>query len=177
MNASIIGVGIGCMVAAVIGGGIEVLGIKFPKILSLKRQALLFFLGFIVAIAPLTKEIIGDLPPPKPIVEKAAPLLMAPADSHVFPVEIGAEGIMKVRFARLEQASGVPLKSGEYGLRMMLCQGDDNNCASRQVGAHDELTLHVKEGPASVTLVNFATNPWMRPTLEITYPSHPYFGH
>lgn len=43
-------VGLACIIAAVVGGGIEMYVGKFPPLASVKRQALLAFVGFILLV-------------------------------------------------------------------------------------------------------------------------------
>ena len=163
------------MVAAVIGGGISVATINFPKILSVRRQAALFLLGLGLSVSAVAKEIIRLLPPPPPAIKEMAPVLMAPGDTRVFYVEVEAEGVMTVQFKKYEVLGGGHC-GGECGLRLTLCQSGGIPCADAQVGGKDELGMQVRPGPATVKLYNFQSNPWMRPTVLITYPRHPYFS-
>jgi hypothetical protein len=49
MDKTVIGVGIACMIAAIVGGGVKLLGTEIPAIGSTKRQVMLFVFGFLLA--------------------------------------------------------------------------------------------------------------------------------
>lgn len=50
MNEKIILAGIACVIAAVIGGGVNILGAEIPKIISIPRQILLAAVGVVIII-------------------------------------------------------------------------------------------------------------------------------
>ena len=50
MATTLLSCGLACIIAAVVGGGIDAFGVKIPKILSLRRQCLLAAFGFVLAI-------------------------------------------------------------------------------------------------------------------------------
>jgi hypothetical protein len=59
MNTILLGTGLGCVIAAIVGGGFEGFGIKIPLLQSLRRQTLLGTIG----VALLAAAAIGALPP------------------------------------------------------------------------------------------------------------------
>jgi hypothetical protein len=56
MNATLLSIGLFCVIAAIIGGGLEALGAKMPVLNSLKRQLLLGFFGLV----PLSVVVVNE---------------------------------------------------------------------------------------------------------------------
>ncbi len=50
MNTTLFGIGLACVIAALVGGGLRAAGFEFPIIASLRRQVLLAALGGILII-------------------------------------------------------------------------------------------------------------------------------
>ncbi len=48
MNTTILTIGIGCIIAAIVGGGLKAFGMEIPALSSIKRQMLLSFFGVIL---------------------------------------------------------------------------------------------------------------------------------
>ena len=51
MNNTLLGAGIGCMIAAIIGGGLRAFGLEIPVLNSVRRQILLGFFGILLVVA------------------------------------------------------------------------------------------------------------------------------
>ena len=53
MDSTLLGAGLACMVAAIVGGGMKAFGIEIPLVSSTKRQMMLGLLGLTLAIASI----------------------------------------------------------------------------------------------------------------------------
>jgi hypothetical protein len=54
MNNTLFGTGIGCMIAAIVGGGLRAFGLEIPVLNSVRRQILLAFFGILLVVISLT---------------------------------------------------------------------------------------------------------------------------
>lgn len=64
MDTTLLILGVMCIVAAIVGGGIQAAGFKFPVISSLPRQALLLIVG--IGLIVYSRTISSPPPPPTP---------------------------------------------------------------------------------------------------------------
>jgi len=53
MQTTLLGTGLACMIAAVVGGGLKAAGMEMPAIGSIKRQFLLFVLGSLLLVGSI----------------------------------------------------------------------------------------------------------------------------
>jgi hypothetical protein len=97
MDKTAIGVGIACMIAAIVGGGVKLLGTEIPAICSTKRQVMLFVFGFL--LAAVGNDTSGSSVT-QPEVEAAAPV----AAQGVTGAAIGGR-VLSVDSTPVEQAN------------------------------------------------------------------------
>jgi hypothetical protein len=57
MENTLFGVGIACILAAIVGGGLRALGFEFPLLKSIPRQVLLFLVGVGLAMAGRLEQV------------------------------------------------------------------------------------------------------------------------
>lgn len=62
MNNTIIGAGIACIAAAIVGGGLKMFGIEVPVLSSIRRQLLLAAFGALLVFSPLLKSLLLTRP-------------------------------------------------------------------------------------------------------------------
>jgi hypothetical protein len=60
MGATLLCTGLGCLIAAIIGGGLKVFGIVFPPLQSIHRQTLLGGTGILLMIAGVVLLLHGN---------------------------------------------------------------------------------------------------------------------
>ncbi|MGZ8200512.1 MAG: hypothetical protein ACXWUC_06955, partial [Methylosarcina sp.] len=63
MENTLFGVGVGCIIAAIIGGGLKAFGMEIPLFNSIKRQVLLGLFGLILITSPFVLRPIEQLLP------------------------------------------------------------------------------------------------------------------
>jgi hypothetical protein len=86
-------VGIGCIIAAIVGGGLKAFGVEFGPLASVTRQALLFALGVVLVVGayilpplpPNNGGSDGATPSPQPTASAPTPSLPATAGSTEGP--------------------------------------------------------------------------------------------
>lgn len=70
MENTLFGVGAGCIIAAVIGGGLKAFGMEIPLFNSIKRQVLLGLFGLILITSPF---VLRPIEQPSPLDAKQIP--------------------------------------------------------------------------------------------------------
>lgn len=56
MDTTLVGAGLACIIAAIIGGGLKAFGIEFPALRSVRRQGLLGVTGLVLAISGIVAQ-------------------------------------------------------------------------------------------------------------------------
>lgn len=59
MENTLLGAGIACVIAAIVGGGLKAFGLELPLVSSVKRQTLLGLLGVILVVAGVSPDGFG----------------------------------------------------------------------------------------------------------------------
>jgi hypothetical protein len=62
MNTMLAGTGIACVIGAVVGGGLKGFGLEIPLLQSIRRQALLAFIGIVLLAASVAPDFTGLFP-------------------------------------------------------------------------------------------------------------------
>lgn len=76
MKTTLLTVGIGCIIAAIVGGGLKAFGMEIPLVNSNKRQLLLGFFGLVLVAASL---VLGESPPVRESVNSSQSNSVAPS--------------------------------------------------------------------------------------------------
>lgn len=178
ISGTIFGFGLAFLAAAIVGGGLSLLGVTIPILKSVPRQILLGGVGAILIRSsdqwPHINEAIADAIFPRQFVtETFGPATLEPGVTRSFPVRMSRHGRVDVvlqtvvpDFNGFTGAKGLP---GQDGLYITVC-GRPTECEHKQMGASDSLSRELTAGTATISTFNFATSPRMTFTFRVTHP-------
>jgi hypothetical protein len=162
MSDTILGFGLVCIAAAIIGGGLSAAGTKIPLINSIPRQILLGAFGALLVVGAKWTDVRPILFPPRFESLTDGPTNLAKGDFRKTPISLDAPGLVEVSMVALTPQTTQP--------RISICPAKVNGeCPWRQLSAADSFSAETPAGPATVTVLNYPENPPITYTLRIKY--------
>lgn len=162
MSDTILTLGIVCVAAAIVGGGVSAAGVKVPVISSLLRQTALFAFGVILAAAAKWPDVRPTVFPPQSLSIQDGPRVLASDDFHKIPLTPERSGLIEVRMEALVPSSTQP--------RIIICPAEiRGECPWRQLSAADSYSVVLPVGSATITVFNYRENPQITYTLRVNY--------
>mgnify|MGYP006951132740 CR=1 FL=1 len=172
MSGTWLGLGVACVLAAIVGGGLKLAGVEVPVINSPVRQFLLFIVGFVI-VAINQQSVWLPFVISDEITETDAITLETGATRSI-PLRLEREGAVLVTLERLTPDftgfTGAHGQPGQDGLHVTLCGSTAGQCVQRQLGQSDTVSKLLPAGPGSISVFNFATSPRMIFVLKIRQP-------
>jgi hypothetical protein len=163
MSGTILGFGIVCLAAAIIGGELTAAGIKIPILHSLVRRALLGLFGLVLIAAANWTDVRSAIFPVRLASLTDGPTQLAPSAFHKTPLELGRSGSVETSMLALMPDATQP--------RVIICPAQaTGDCPWRQLSAADAFSADMPNGSATVTVFNYPQNPPITYTLRIQYP-------
>jgi hypothetical protein len=161
---TVLTLGIACVGAAIVGGGVTFLGVKVPIIKSVRRQLFLLIFGLILcaaAGAPTIASVWRTLFPYETVIESFGPTEIDPGKQQTFPVSMQHAGYIQVTVESIQSTpSGKEVFIG-------ICPPDNpGNCKTEQLGERRSIKSLVGSGDNVVNVFNFDSNPPVTVTLK-----------
>lgn len=165
--------GVVCVVAAIVGGGLKALGAELPLVKSLRRQVLLGAFG-VFLIIPSQWEAITNLLHP-PISETSGPTIIEPGQTKNITVNMPRKGeigiVIKSLVQDLTAFAGDAAAPGANALFVRVCGHQEvGDCPSSQVGSGGSFSRDILKGEATVTIFSFGTSPRLTYVMEVRHP-------
>jgi len=158
LSNTLLGLGLFCMVAAIVGGGLRSFGFELGPLASVRRQVALFIFGTILVAFSAEETIIRTwramFPYPE-IVEKFGPLTLEPGQIQSFPLR-------RMKHGGLVSATIESIQPGPPGneLRVYLCSSlKPGECKNEQLGMGRSISDTLPPGDNVVNIFSFAINP------------------
>jgi hypothetical protein len=109
------------------------------------------------------------------VTKQAGPTTIATGKVFSVPLTVGHGGRVEVVIDRLDPDwtghSGPKGLPGQDGLYVTICASQAGRpCSSRQLGVSQAFSEVLPDGPATISVFNFATSPRMTFSLSIKYP-------
>jgi hypothetical protein len=159
VEKTLLGFGLACIVAAIVGGGLRAFDVEIPVVNSLARQLLLGALGLIL-VATAERDILARLVFGQ-TTETKGPTLIKPGERQDYPIKLTRNGPVEVTLDSVE-----PPKE----LYVTICAGPGTPCPSRQIPMRVPFAIDLPSGSAAVSVFNFAGNPAVTYTIKIERP-------
>ncbi|MFP3637587.1 hypothetical protein [Paraburkholderia sp. SIMBA_054] len=181
LSGTTFGFGLTFLVAAIVGGGLSLFGVRVPVLKTLPRQILLGAVGAILIVSSdqwsHIEEAIKDLVDPVQIVtEKLGPATLDAGATRVFPVSMSRHGPVDVSLQSvlpdLKGFTGAKGLPGQDGLFVTVCGAHDlpAACTKRQMGASDTFSKDLPSGTTTISVFNFANSPRMTFVFLVNHP-------
>jgi hypothetical protein len=162
MSDTILGFGLLCIAAAIIGGGLSAAGTKIPVINSVLRQVLLSVFGALLVLGGKWTDVRPILFPPRFESLTDGPTSLASGDGHKTPINLNARGRVEVSMVALIPQTTQP--------RITICPAEvSGECPWLQLSTADSFSAELPAGSVTVTVLNYRENPPINYTLRIKY--------
>ncbi len=172
MSNTWLGLGVICVITAIIGGGLKLAGVDVPVINSIFRQRLLFVAGNLIIAIDQQDKWMPLISPDK--ITNTEPITLQTGENHSIMLFLGRGGPVTVTLEQLKQNftgfSGPRGQPGQDALSVTLCGSAGSQCERRQLGKLDSASKVLPAGPGSISVFNFATSPRMTFVLKIRQP-------
>jgi hypothetical protein len=166
-STTILGFGIACIGAAIVGGGITIFKNKFPTIRSAWRQVLLGVFGLILCTIAGETTVIAvwrSVFPYKTLIVNLPPTKIEPGQQHTFTVPMKHAGRLEAKIESIE--SNPPGKE----VRVFICSPDDpGNCKNEQLGEGRSIRSLIGDGDNVVNVFSFDSNPSVTVSLIVRH--------
>ena len=171
MSNTLLGFGLACFAAAIIGGGLKAFGFEIPVLKSTSRQIMLGILGLALIVSAEWDKIrlpVGSL------TETKGPLTLETGQSVRFPLSLNHGGKVVVTVADLKPDwngfAGQRGQPGQDGVYVSICTAE-SGCSNRQMAQSDSFSQELPPSPGTISVFNFASSPRMSVTLIIKHPT------
>lgn len=172
MSNTWLGLGVICVITAIIGGGLKLAGVDVPVINSIFRQRLLFVAGNLIIAIDQQDKWMPLISPDK--ITNTEPITLQTGENHSIMLFLGRGGPVTVTLEQLKQNftgfSGPRGQPGQDALSVTLCGSAGSQCEQRQLHESDSASKVLPAGPGSISVFNFATSPRMTFVLKIRQP-------
>lgn len=160
MENTLLGFGLACIAAAIVGGGLKAFGFEIPILNSMARQVLLGLLG-VILIATAERDALERYFAGQGM-EVNGPVTIGPGERQDYPIKLTHAGTVEVTLSNV---------SPPHELHVTICAGQGTPCPNRQIPMRVPFAADLPAGSAAVSIFNFAQNPAVTYTIKIARPN------
>lgn len=175
LSNTLLGFGVFAVIAAITGGGLRAAGFQVGVLKSTQRQVLLAAVGLVLIASAEWTSLKPIIFPTRFAVIKDGPIRLGTGEGHTIPLSLERPGPVDVKLDTLTPdwngytgQRGMP---GQDCLYVTICSSlAGGPCSNRQVASSQTFRQVLPEGPAQITVNNFAGSPPMTLSVSVTYP-------